>query len=69
MEGRSLLIYCPEPDFETVRIFDMQGHLLATSTFEGTSFRMDLGTLAYGTPLVVQIKSRRGMVGYYRIRL
>ena len=69
MEGRILQIYCPEPDFETVRVFDMQGHVLATSTFEGTSFRMDLGTLAYGTSLVVQVKSRRGMVGYYRIRL
>ena len=67
VEGKTLLIDCPEQDFETVHVFDLQGRVIAATTFTGTSYRLNLGEHAYGTSFVVRIKSRRGLMEYFRI--
>ena len=55
--GRTLEIYAPEMGAKVVRIFDMQGNLLASSSFAGASYRIGLEGLARGTPLVVRLES------------
>ena len=67
VEGKTLLMDCPELEFETVHVFDLQGRVLAATTFTGTSYRLNLGEHAYGTSFVVRIKSRRGLVENFRI--
>ena len=60
-EGRQLNISTPEAGLKTVRVFDVQGHTLATVPFTGTSHQIYLGKIANGTPLIVRIESSKGI--------
>ena len=55
--GRVLDIVAPEAGLKVVRVFDMQGNVIASSSFVGTSYRLDIGAVARGTPLVVRIEA------------
>ena len=55
--GRVLDIVAPEMGVKVVRIFDLQGNVLASVSFAGTSYRLDIGAVARGTTLVVRLES------------
>ena len=55
--GRALLVTAPGSGTKVARVFDLQGHQLASVPFAGTSYRIDLGGIARGTPLIVRIES------------
>ena len=55
--GRTLEIYAPGMGVKVVRVFDMQGNALASSSFAGASYRVELDGLARGTPLVVRLEA------------
>lgn len=57
LAGRTLEIYVPEAGMKMVRVFDMQGNTLASVSFAGASYRIELEGLACGTPLVVRLES------------
>lgn len=67
MEGRVLHVTAPAAGTKAVRVFDMQGHALASATFEGASYRLDLGALAHGSPLVVRLESAGRSAGYFKV--
>lgn len=55
--GRILDIVAPEAGVKVVRIFDMQGNALASVSFAGASYRLDIETIARGMPFVVRLES------------
>ena len=57
--GQTLDIRISREGLKTVRVFDVQGHALASDSFTGTSHQMRLGKIARGTPLVVRIENGR----------
>ena len=67
IEGRVLHVTAPAPGTKAVRVFDMQGHVLASATFAGASYRLDLGALAHGSPLVVRLESAGRSAGYFKV--
>ncbi len=67
MEGRVLHVTAPASGTKAVRVFDMQGHALASATFAGASYRLDLGALAHGSPLVVRLESGARGAGYFKV--
>ena len=67
MEGRVLHVTAPAAGTKAVRVFDMQGHALASATFAGASYRLDLGALAHGSPLVVLLESGARGAGYFKV--
>lgn len=57
MDGRVIHVNAPEAGVKVVRIFDMQGNALASVSFAGASYRLDIETIARGMPLVVRLES------------
>ena len=57
MDGRVIHVNAPEAGLKVVRVFDMQGNVIAFSSFVGTSYRLDIGAVACGAPLVVRIEA------------
>ena len=57
MDGRVIHVNAPEAGLKVIRVFDMQGNVIASSSFVGTSFRLDIGAVACGAPLVVRIEA------------
>jgi hypothetical protein len=48
-------------------VFDMQGHALVSTKFASRAFRLDLGAVVRGTPLVIRLESDRGIVGHFKV--
>ena len=57
LAGRTLDVVAPEMGTKVIRVFDMQGNALASATFAGASYRVELEGLARGTPLVVRLEA------------
>ena len=67
MEGNMLFVNSPESGMKTLRVFDMQGHALVFTKFASRAFRLDLGAVVRGTPLVIRLESDRGIVGHFKV--
>ena len=59
-EGSTLLISSADAGLKTVHVFDVQGQTLATATFTGSEYRLDLNSNASKRPHVVQVQSPQG---------
>ena len=59
-EGSTLLISSAGIGLKTVHVFDVQGQTLATATFTGSEYRLDLKSNASKRPHVVQVKTPQG---------
>jgi len=59
-EGRTLLISSDDIGLKTIHVFDVQGQTLATATFTGSEYRLDLNSNASKRPHVVQVKTPQG---------
>ena len=59
-EGSTLLISSADAGLKTVHVFDVQGQTLATATFTGSEYRLDLKSNASKRPHVVQVKTPQG---------
>ena len=59
-EGSTLLISFDDIGLKTVHVFDVQGQTLATATFTGSEYRLDLKSNASKRPHVVQVQSPQG---------
>lgn len=51
-EGRLLHVLADVPGLKSVRLFDMQGHLLYSEKFSGSAVTLDLGGVARGAFVV-----------------
>ena len=67
LDGGALRVTAPLSGTKAVRVFDMQGHLLASASFAGLSYRLELGALAHGAPLVVRLESGGHVRGYFKV--
>ena len=67
MEGNMLFVNSPESGMKTLRVFDIQGHALVFTKFASRAFRLDLGAVVRGTPLVIRLESDRGIVGHFKV--
>lgn len=61
MEAGVVYANVPAPGLKTIRVFDVQGHLLRSEVFTGSSFVMDLNALPHGS-YVVRIDAGGGML-------
>ena len=59
-EGSTLLISSADAGLKTVHVFDVQGQTLATATFTGSEYRLDLNSNASKGPHVVRVQSPQG---------
>lgn len=52
LEGRMLHVLADVPGLKSVRLFDMQGHLLYSEKFSGSAATLDLGNISRGAYVV-----------------
>ena len=52
LEGRQLHVLADMPGLKTVRLFDMQGHLLYSEKFSGSALALDLAGMSHGAFVV-----------------
>ena len=62
-EGGMLNVFAPVMGAKTVRIFDLQGHLLLSESFDGFSYGVDLRKMP-NARLVVRVDAESRSLGY-----
>ena len=62
-EGGMLNVFAPVPGTKTVRIFDLQGHLLISESFDGFSHGVNLRKMP-NARLVVRVDTGSRSLGY-----
>ena len=59
-EGNMLLISSADIGLKTIHVFDVQGQTLATASFTGSEYKLNLNSNANKGPHVVQVKTQQG---------
>ena len=68
LEGRLLHVLADVPGVKTLRLFDMQGHLLHAGSFAENATTLDLGNVSHGA-FVVRLTVGSKVIAVKKINL
>ena len=68
LDGRMLHVSTNAAGAKTLRVFDMQGHLLHAESFTGTAATLDLGNMSRGA-FVVRLTAGNKVIAVKKISL